>query len=199
MGVSRRSTQSPWAEHGNTERLARDRRRQREVLLLALVAVVAAVGIWAATRSAGHSGGDPGGRILNSLQPVKKVIPAGAADIDTITSDSTYSTKCPDNPGGKAGWSAVIVVSNFRSRLPSPDVVADIGNRLARLGWHRVAPVWDHNFDQYRPQAAWQKTLFRGQIASATVYQLPVGSGPDIGTWHFGANAKPPGYAVPGC
>ena len=70
---------------------------------------------------------------------------------------------------------------------------------LTQLGWHQVTPAWDHNFDQYQPQAAWQKTLLPGQSATASVYQLPPGSGAYTGSWHFSAVAEPPGFALPGC
>lgn len=200
---SAQATQDPWSDHGGTERPPHGGRRGRWVLILLVVVIAAAVAIWATSRSSGQpgvgGGGDPGGRILDAIEPVRTAIPAGASDVSTTARDSTYATRCPDSPGGRSGWSAVIVYSNFRSALPAPGLVAAIGAKLTELGWHQVTPLWDHNFDQYRPQAAWQKTLFAGQTATASVYQLPAGNGPYTGSWHFSAVAKPPGFALPGC
>ena len=160
--------------------------------------IVATVAVWAVTSSTGHPDGDPGGRILHALQQVKTVLPADATAVNTTATDSTYSTKCPDNPYGKSGWSAVTVGSTFRSSLPGSELVPALGGKLARLGWHRTTPV-DSNFTQYPPQAAWQKTLFPGQTATADILQIPPGNGPGTGTWTFIAFAKPPGFALPGC
>jgi hypothetical protein len=87
----------------------------------------------------------------------------------------------------------------FRSTLSGQDLSAAVGGRLNQLGWYQVAPVRDNNFDQFRPQAAWQVRLFPGQTATTTLYQVPQGSGSYTGSWHLNAVAKPPGFALPGC
>ena len=166
------------------------------LLVLVLTGVGAGCG---SPASSSHSGGDPGGRILRALEPVQTAIPSGASDVSTTTHASSYEVKCPDNPGGKSGWSPVTIYSTFRSDLPTPSLLGRVGTRLSQLGWHHVAPVWDRRMDQYQPLAEWDKTLFPGQTATATIYQLPAGDGPYSGSWHFGAVAKPPGYALPGC
>jgi hypothetical protein len=102
-------------------------------------------------------GGDPGGRILAALRPIRTAVLPDSTVLSSVATDSQYDKKCPSNPGGKAGWSAVRLTMTFRnSRSPSM-LVATVGQALTRTGWPPTAPVWDHDFWQLPPLAEWQE------------------------------------------
>lgn len=162
------------------------------VLFGAIVLGVAAFGVvqWSAS---GPSGGDPHGQMLAELKPVASAVPPGSSMISTQLFDSTWHSKCPDNPSGRDGWSEVRVNAQFASSLPHAAVVTMIGSFLVKQGWVR------HDTIAVRPPgslAQWSKKLKDGIVADAFVYPL---SGEASKSWFLTATADPPGYSLPGC
>jgi hypothetical protein len=168
---------------------------------LAGVVVVAGGGaaVLALRTTSGSRGGDPGGRLLDALRPVMSAVPAGTVEVSTGAHDSAYSPKCPDNRGGRSGWSPVVVWTAFRSSKPSSAVITEVDGHLAAQGWRPTPSMWDRNAGQLQPAAEWGRTVTPGQTATAVIYQFPEGSGSATGSWYLGAQAKPPGFALPGC
>ena len=171
-------------------RRARRRWRGLTVLGVLLVLLVVALTSWVSRPS--HPGGDQGGRILKALQPASAAVPAGSTDIVTQSYDSIWSAACPDNPGGQAGWSQVIVSTRFTNALPKEQVVVAVNSALVRDGWTRH----DESFGPSQGRVAhWTKRLTTGTLAEAAAYPVPAGTT----NWLLTATSKPPGFALPGC
>ena len=130
--------------------------------------------------------------MLRELEPALAAVPSSSTNVVTHRLDSTWSPKCPDNPGGKAGWSAVLVDATFTSTQTARQISSSVGAALTRAGWTRH----DETFGpEQGPVAHWTKRLRSGVGASAAVYPVPAGSS----HWALTASAQPPGYALPGC
>jgi hypothetical protein len=166
---------------------------------VAVASTLVAVMLWVTGFWTSPTEGDPGARILVSLRPVRATVPAGSTEVASGEHDSSYESKCPDNPGGRSGWSAVVVWTTFRSSRSSGALIFAVGQQLAAEGWAATAVIWDHNIWQFPPAAEWTTVLANGRHAFAATYQYPAGSGAATGSWYLGANAKPPGFALPGC
>lgn len=173
----------------------------RAAAISVLVAAVAAVAAVAVARS-GRPGGDPGGTVLEALQPVARDVPPGSVVVSVRRRDATWSTACPDNPAGRAGWSGVEVVTVFTTTRTGPSVVDAVGSALAAQGWRPAARVDDAAW-QYAPVAEWAKAVPGTTSARVVVIPYPAGAGPaptaGASTWLLGAEGKTPGYALPGC
>ena len=170
-------------------------------VLVATVAAVAAVAAVAVART-GRPGGDPGGTVLQALRPVARDVPPGSVVVSVGRHDATWSAACPDNPGGRAGWSGVEVVAVFATTRTGPSVVDTVGSALAAQGWRPAARVDDAAW-QYEPVAEWAKAVPGTTSARVVVFPYPSGAGPaptaGASTWLLGAEGKTPGYALPGC
>jgi len=140
----------------------------------------------------GHAGGDPRGRVLGELKPVEAAVPPGATNVAIHADDADWQEKCPDNPSGRSGWSAVFVSASFTTALPHEVVVTDVNATLARQGWTRHDIV---NVPGQGPIAHWSKRVATGPRADAFVFPVPAGSD----TWLMTASWDPPGFALPGC
>ncbi len=179
---------------GSTLRPSRvtQRRWWRLVIVggMPLVLVAAGLTLWASRP--GQPGGDPGGRILRALLPASTAVPAGSTNVSTLRSDSDWSPACPDNPGGRAGWSAIRLDTRFTTALPKEQVVNAVNSVLVGDGWARH----DESFGPGQGVVAhWTKRLSTGNPGEAAVYPLPAGST----NWSLTATSKPPGFALPGC
>jgi hypothetical protein len=171
---------------------ASQRRWLRLVIVGGLLLVLVAVGLTIWSSQPGQPGGDPGGRILRALVPVSTAVPVGATDVSTLSSESGWSPACPDNPGGRAGWSAVRVDTRFTTALPREQVVSAVNSVLVGNGWARH----DESFGPSQGVVArWTKRLSTGDPGEAEVYPVPAGST----NWSLTATSKPPGFALPGC
>jgi hypothetical protein len=62
-----------------------------------------------------------------------------------------------------------------------------------------VPVEWDPRVWQLRPLAEWAKLVALGRTAYAAVDQYPGSFGEVSGSWILSADAKPPGFALPGC
>jgi len=140
----------------------------------------------------GHAGGDPRGRVLGELKPLEAAVPPGATNVAIHAADADWQEKCPDNPSGRSGWSAVFVSASFTTALPHEVVVTDVNATLARQGWTRHDIV---NVPGQGPIAHWSKRVATGPRADAFVFPVPAGSD----TWLMTASWDPPGFALPGC
>jgi len=163
------------------------------------VLVLVAGGLTAYVRSrSDHPGGDPGGAVLRALSPVAGAVPSGSTGIDTRTNDAIWSPACPDNPYGRAGWSGVTVLTTFRSADTAPSLVRAVGTSLASHGWTPTTPVDDAAW-QYTPVAEWTRSVPGARAADVVVFPYPAPGGSAGTRWMLGAEAKTPGYALPGC
>lgn len=140
----------------------------------------------------GHSGGDPGGRVLRELQPVESAIPTGSSMVAVHSYNSSWTKKCPDNSSGQSGWSEVRVNSTFVTALPPTTVVDEVGAVLERQGWTRHDTIGTPGQGTI---AHWTKDLGTGKSAQAFAYPVPAGSD----SWFVTATWEPPGFALPGC
>ena len=157
-----------------------------------LLLVLVAVGLTLWTSRPGQPGGDPGGRILRALLPASTAVPAGSTNVSTLSSDSGWSPACPDNPGGRAGWSAIRVDTRFTTALPKQQVVSAVNAALVGDGWARH----DESFGPGQGVVAhWTKHLSTGNAGEAAVYPVPGGST----NWSLTATSQPPGFALAGC
>jgi len=150
----------------------------------------------------GHPGGDPGGHVLAALTPVVGLDPPGSTVVGLDRRDAVWSGACPDNPGGRAGWSAVEASDVFVSTTPAPVLLTEVGRALEAQGWRPTPPVAASAW-QYAPVAEWKKSVPGTTSARAVVFAYPGGvvpsSGPSGTTWFLGAEGTTPGYALPGC
>jgi hypothetical protein len=156
------------------------------------LAVLLAVGLTLLFSRSSRSGGDPGGRILGALQPTLAAVPAGSSNVVRHSYESVWSGKCPDNPGGQAGWSEVRTDTSFTTAMQKDEVDTAVNSVLIQDGWARH----DESFGPGQgPVAHWTKRLATGGLAEAAVYPVPAGST----NWLLTATSKPPGFALPGC
>jgi hypothetical protein len=172
-------------------------------VVIAAVVLLLAGGLTAfALLRSGHPGGDPGGLVLRELSPVASAVPLGSTVVDSRKNDAAWSPACPDNPGGRAGWSGVEVLTMFKSADSVQGIVKTVGTALEAQGWTPTPPVDDTAW-QYTPLAEWTRSLSGTTSAKAVVFQYPQGGSPSPGTpgsvWMLGAEGKTPGYALPGC
>jgi hypothetical protein len=140
--------------------------------------------------------------VLRALTPVAGAVPPGSTVLHSTRHDAVWSRACRDNPGGRAGWSGVLVLTVFQSTGASPAVVETVGTELAPRGWSRSRPVPDAAW-QYDPVAEWSKAVPGTTSARVVLFPYPPGDGPPTSTpgtvWMLGAEGKTPGYALPGC
>jgi hypothetical protein len=173
------------------------------VVLAAGVLLVFGIGltVFAVSRS-DHPGGDPGGVVLRELSTVARAVPSGSTVIYSQKNEAVWSPACPDNPGGRAGWNGVDVLTNFKSVDTAQSIVSAVGTVLAAQGWTPTLPVDDAAW-QYTPLAEWTRFLPGTTSAKVVVFQYPQNASPSPGVpgsvWMLGAEGKTPGYALPGC
>jgi len=79
-------------------------------------ALVTSLAGCSAIGSAIHTGGDPEGQVLQSLEAATKVLPSGIQVIRATNLRATWSDACPSNPYGKSGWGPVLSGSWFNSQ-----------------------------------------------------------------------------------
>jgi hypothetical protein len=172
------------------------------VLIAAVVLLLAGGLTTFALLGSGHPGGDPAGMVLRELSPVASAVPSGSTVVDSRENDAVWSPACPDNPGGRAGWSGVEVLTMFKSADSIQGIVRTVGTVLKSQGWTLTRTVDDAAW-QYMPIAEWTRSLPGTTSAKAVVFQYPQtgspSSGPPDSVWMLGAEGKTSGYALPGC
>ena len=145
--------------------------------------------------------GDPGNRVLHKMhRALAPAIPSWVSDV-TVKDHSTYHHgKCPDNPGGSAGWFAVRVQATFSTARSESAIAEAIGSHLRPTGWSRhdekgEVYVDGQNYPVREAIPSWTKPWPTGSAWFIALY--PDNSGP--GMWAMEADWYPPGYSLPGC
>jgi hypothetical protein len=143
-----------------------------------------------------HPGGDPRGEVLQSLEAVTKVLPAGIQIVRSLTLDAKWSEACPDNPSGRSGWGPVLSGSWFNSQSNQAALVSQFTASVGARGWRQVSPKDDSAW-QFKPVAEWTKRAPEANCAVIGLESEPEAGAP--GNWLFQGKGKVPGYALPGC
>lgn len=145
----------------------RSGRRWWSILIVGALSALLAVGLTLWLSGSGHSGGDPGGRIVNELKSATAAMPIGSTHVVTHNDDSVWSPKCPDNPSGQAGWSAVRVDTTFTTALSHAQVLAAVNSVLDHDGWTRH----EESFGPGQGATAlWTKRLATATLGEVAVY-----------------------------
>ncbi len=101
------------------------------------LAVVAILGIGFVVLKFHHSGGDPGGSILNSLRSqVRSAVPAGATITGSHSAEPVWNSRGCD---GSTGWTEPSYGLTFRSNDPPLAVIAFTNHVLTSEGWQHVS------------------------------------------------------------
>jgi hypothetical protein len=186
-----------------TGRLRRVNGRTGRVVVAVGILLLLSVGLTAlAVSRSSHSGGDPGGLVLHELSPVASAVPSGSTVVSNNKNDAVWSAACPDNPSGRAGWSGVEVLTNFKVVGTTQAIVSAVGASLASQGWTPTIPLDDAAW-QYTPLAEWTRSLPGTTSAKVVLFRYPQNVGPSSAVpgsaWMLGAEGRTPGYALPGC
>ena len=120
--------------------------------------------------------GDPGGRILAQLRPLRSIVPPGAK-LNYAQFYEPHPDSCDGNPS-TVGWDPATVNMAFSDPAPSP--LPYVIARLQQLGWQVVEPT-----------TSWTKVL--KNHTSATAF-IDFSDG-----WEFTATAPADGPAPTGC
>ncbi len=113
-----------------------------------------------------------------------------------------WSPACPDNPSGRAGWSGVEVLTNFKAAGATEAIASAVGVTLATQGWTPTLATDDAAW-QDMPIAEWTKSVPGTTSANVVIFKYPQSADSSPGgtgsLWMLGAEGKTPGYALPGC
>ena len=157
--------------------------RWKYAVVLGLV-ILAAFGIWSAASF--RASGDPGGRILVELQPVRSAVPKNSEIVYRNDVEPLWDS-CDGRPG-TFGWDAVVVQIHFRSALSSAHIESNADAQMRNLGW-----MPDTRFSTSIPTVAWTKQLRNVTEANAHL-ELEAD-----GAWTLIASAPPVGPRARGC
>ena len=170
-------------------RSPKEQRLQRGALALVVVgllAAAAATAVWhlvrpdpygAAVAALGPTG-DPGGRILAQLRPLRSIVPPGAK-VEYAQFLEPRADSCDGNPS-TVGWDPATVNMAFSD--PSSSPLPHVAARLQQLGWQVSEPT----------VSSWTKVLKNHTSASANIDLTDK-------TWEFVATAPADGPAPMGC
>lgn len=187
-----------WVGPPPTRRWQPKGRRCRVAVAVGIVLILG-VGIAAFIVSrSNYWGGDSGGVVLRELSPIAGDVPSGSTVVYSSNRDAVWSAACADNAGGRAGWSGVMVVTNFTSVDTEPTIVDAVGKALAIQGWTPTRPIDDAAW-QYTPIAEWTKAVPGTTSAKVVIYPQLGSLSPGRSAWILGAEGKTSGYALPGC
>ena len=157
---------------------------------LLLVVLVGLTGtVWASLRS-NHEDPDPGGRILNALQSVRRAVPPGA-DVTLRQQNGSTWDSC-DGRTATFGWSNLTADVEFRSRKAPRLLLDDADKALRAAGW-QYANAQDSPLG---PGARWTRTVAGSTQASAILSPATGGNGT---YWKLQALAPPLGQRTQGC
>jgi hypothetical protein len=181
----------------------------RWVLALALAATVAGAitdptpGVAATTTCTAASkwpchGGDPGGRVLRTLQTdVYSAAKVTGDDVEHRSYDSYWITGNPCG-FGQTGWSPTMAMATFASSLPRSALTQQIGRHVSREGWRANPAARAHQTDG-AVNSWWRES--DGRPVSVSLSQVPPGdldvsapSGQSV--WALGASWQPQPHGV---
>jgi len=150
--------------------------------LFAVAGVTAVVLVWA---TSSPSGGDPGDQSLHTLHSdVLAAIPSGATNVSVNDYPTTWQSKCPDNPSGRAGWASVRVDASFSTSQPGQAITDTVGAALATKGWTRRGD-----------RREWLKATPKGSPLDIVLTR----DNSDDALWDLYGSWLPPGSSLPGC
>lgn len=181
--------------------------RNRKVLLLGCVSVplasiVAGVLLGSMSSSGSSSGsGDPGGRIMKTLEPFVRVFPGFDHQVpwSTRPTNGTYAWRIEpgrdscDGEAGTYGWDPVVIQVQFQWTGSSEFLTKMVGTRLGALGFEAetTQPYWVNSGDI--GGASWiRKTVSQSPVVVSLSAPIP---GVD-GDWLATIEAKPHGKLV---
>lgn len=159
------------------------RRSRHPGLRLALVGAVLAVLAGAVAfrlSRPGRQPGDPGGHILQQLQPVTGAIPPTATVESTHFDEPLWDSW--DGRAGTFGWSDVVAQIGFSWAGTPSALMAYAGTEMMRRGWGPDMPTFENGV----VGASWTKVLVNGTVARAQLGIEPGGS-----SWMLVAQAPP--------
>ena len=186
-----------------TRRPGQPNGRPRRSAVAVAVFLLLGVGLAAfAISQSSHSGGDPAERFFTPSRRSRGLFHRAATITYTIKNDAVWSPACPDNPSGRAGWSGVEVLTNFKAAGTTQAIVSAVGASLATQGWTPTLATDDAAW-QDMPIAEWTKSVPGTTSAKVVIFKYPQSAGLSPGgtesAWMLGAEGKTPGYALPGC
>ena len=163
-------------------------RTRRNILIAVFLVAVIGISFW--ILHGRHSGGDPGGSLLRSLQSqVKAVLPLDAKVVSLHSADATWGSNGCD---GTSGWTDPNVVMRFASAQSQSTVVEAAKHALTNAGWTYQPKLTM----QQMGTLIWTKTPTETAIIELTNSQL--GHLPP-GEWLVYGALPPIGQAFQGC
>lgn len=140
--------------------------------------------------AASHPGGDPGGKVLNTMKGIKRAVPPGATDVNVRAYPTQWVSGCPDSRTPRIGWDKQTVYVDFSDHDPAAIVDREIASTLQRLGWsyspmritkgQGLVPHWLRGVSGSRPIDAFAFAVPDGSsvwFLSASWQPRPVGDG----------------------
>ncbi len=162
--------------------------RSRNVLIAVLLVALIGISFW--IFNGRHSGGDPGGSILSSLQSqVKSMLPSDARIVSIHSTDATWASLGCD---GSTGWTDPRVVMTFASAQLPITVIDTANHALTTAGWTYQARLTTAEGGS----PVWTKTSTESDLISLTNSQL---AHLPPGEWIVYGALPPIGQTVQGC
>lgn len=143
--------------------------------------VVAGLLVYWATQSGHHSGGDPGGRILNQLRTVLLALPPNVT-VELHDDSEPSWLNCTGQPGQIEGWSDPTAYVAFTWGGSSSSLIAHVNDQLTEAGWGSFT----QSAAGHIIAADWSKRLKNGTTARA-ILSL------EFNQWGLSASAPPIG------
>ena len=156
------------------------------IALTGICALVAALS-WVLIDSR-SANGDPGGRVLAQVAPVRSAIPTGLKIIGSHYWEPTM-TSCDGDPKTK-GWSPVVAQIDFSAQEPAAVLVLNVTKNLVGAGWSSIK----YGTENDKPSVTLSKRLIHGRLARAHLSKDVVGD-----SWTLVAMAPPVGREASNC
>ena len=132
--------------------------------------------------------GDPGGRVLTQLRPVRAAIPKHNVIINYANYEEPKMDSCDGQPGTQ-GWDEAVVQVSFRWKGKVAPLMSFAAAQMAENRWVVTRPEVTYP----QPYIGWSKHLLNGTTATSSL------DFEDYGTWTLIAEAPPVGKPVTGC
>ena len=142
------------------------------------------------TTTTTHAGGDPGGRIVQSLIPETRLaLPPGAKNVTVHRNEPTWESLGCD---GTSGWTLASVTISFTSGLSPAAIQASADQSLSQAGWTRI-PTPSYLGPAF---AVWSNQTEEG---TAAIHLDGNNTGEPSTTWHLVGTEPAKGEAVRTC
>ena len=198
MGTDGRPRPATFSDQFEPTPTRAERSRRRLVFGLVVVfLIVAASGVvvWrlshpnayeAAVAALGPTG-DPGGRVLAQLSPIRNAIPKRYVHINYAQYQEPHADSCDGQPN-TVGWDDAVVQINFKW------TGTDTNLNLMYFAETKLAQDnWTVSQEDSPPYLKWSKTLRNKAAATASLERE------DDGSWTLLGEAPPVGPGVTGC